>query len=69
MTYPDLLLEPTLSERVAVPASQGAGLPIQSWAGLGARAFGADLSMLLDSVYARIGSLKPSHATVTGSSS
>jgi len=69
LTYPDLLLEPTLSERVAVPASQGAGLPIQSWAGSGARAFGADLSMLLDSVYARIDFLKPSHATVTGSSS
>ena len=52
--YPDLLLDPVLTERVSVPASQGAGVPIQAWAGSSAKAFSDDLDALLDSLTRRL---------------
>ncbi|MEI6373864.1 MAG: ParA family protein [Actinomycetes bacterium] len=52
--YPDLLLDPVLTERVSVPASQGAGVPIQAWAGAGAREISRDFDLLLSAIDSRL---------------
>jgi cellulose biosynthesis protein BcsQ len=53
-TYPTLLLDPALTERVSVPASQGAGVPIQAWAGAGARDISRDFDSLLSAIDSRL---------------
>lgn len=53
-TYPELILDPMLTERAGVPASQGAGAPIQAWRGSSAKAFSDSLDHLLASVLSRI---------------
>ena len=53
-TYPDLLLDPVLTERVSVPASQGAGVPIHAWNGSSAKAFSRELDSLLRSLKQRL---------------
>lgn len=52
--HPTLVLEPVLSERVGVPAAQGAGVPIQGWEGSSARAFSNDLNALLATLMSRL---------------
>lgn len=52
--YPHLVLAPAVGDRVCVPASQGAGVPIHAWPGAGARELRADLDQLLDAVLARL---------------
>ena len=52
-SFADVVLEPVLTDRVCVPASQGAGLPIHTWPGVGAQALSADFNQLLETVLVR----------------